>query len=375
MTLVFILLFFFYLLFVAMLIVGWNQYHKSKVPKGQEFESLISVIVPARNEGAGIKFLLEDIRRQSYQNFEVIVVDDHSGDNTSDAVVPFIHSDSRFILIRNDGEGKKAALTTGVRASKGAIIVTTDADCRVKEQWLRTISSYFQSVGTQFVFGSVKLAGSSFFARMQAHEFLSLVGTAASTAWWGFPTMCNGANLAFRKAVFDEVGGYSDNFHIPSGDDEFLMHKIFHKYPEGIQFVYDRQAVVQTSAVSFKGFMRQRVRWAGKWRHNLSVWNVMLAVFIFIFHVSVIALPLAMYAGWINVVAGLSLLIFKAAVEGVFLKKIAVFFNVPWNWGVFLLLQTVYSFYAVSIGAVSTFIPIEWKGRNLKSLALSAVKK
>ena len=145
---VFILLFFLYLLFVAMLIIGWDQYHKLTFRKGQEFESLISVIIPARNEGDKIKFLLEDIRRQSYQAFEVIVVDDHSRDNTSDAVIAFTHSDPRFILIRNDGEGKKAALNAGIRASKAAIIVTTDADCRVEVKWLRTLSSYFQSAGT-----------------------------------------------------------------------------------------------------------------------------------------------------------------------------------------------------------------------------------
>ncbi len=215
--------------------------------------------------------------------------------NTAEIVLTFASQDPRFILLASRGEGKKEALTTGINSSRGEIIVTTDGDCRVSVEWLKTVQKYFQAPRTKMVFGGVKLEGSSFFSALQSHEFLSLLGTGAATLWYGFPSMCNGANLAFRKAIFFEVGGYANNLHIPSGDDEFLMRKIFQLYPDGIQFVSDSDAVVYTPASpELKEFVHQRVRWAGKWKHDLSSWNAVLAIFIFCFQLSVLCYPLSL---------------------------------------------------------------------------------
>jgi biofilm PGA synthesis N-glycosyltransferase PgaC len=248
MTLIIIVLFFVYLIFMGLLIFGWHKSVTRHVSDDRTEDPLLSIIIPVRNEQAGIGHLLEDIRIQSYQNFEVIVVDDNSADDTTAIVLTFTCQDPRFTLLASRGEGKKVALTTGINTSRGEIIVTTDGDCRVKVDWLKTVKKYFQAHGTKMVFGGVKLEGSSFFSALQSHEFLSLVGTAAGTMWYGFPSMCNGANLAFRKGVFLEVGGYTNNFHIPSGDDEFLMRKIFKLFPQGILFLSDSNAVVTTAA-------------------------------------------------------------------------------------------------------------------------------
>jgi hypothetical protein len=188
--------------------------------------------------------------------------------------------------------------------------------------------------------------------------------------------MCNGANLAFRKAMFFEVGGYANNFDIPSGDDEFLMRKIFQYCPDGIKFISDSKAVVNTSAsAGLKEFVYQRVRWAGKWKHNVHSWNAVLAIFIFCFQLSVLLLPIAIAMGWIGAGLGVSLFLLKFIAEGFFLKKIARFVKVPWKWPVFVFLQIFYPIYAVSIGLISSFSTFEWKGRKLKSVAFSLVKK
>jgi poly-beta-1,6-N-acetyl-D-glucosamine synthase len=337
---------------------------------------LLSIIIPVRNEQAGIGNLLEDIRIQSYQNFEVIVVNDNSFDLTTEIVLKFAHQDQRFVLLTSQGNGKKKALTTGINGSRGEIIVTTDGDCRVGVDWLKTMLKYFQVSGTKMVFGGVRLQGSSFFSMVQSHEFLSLLGTAAATLWFGFPSMCNGANLAFRKDTFFEVAGYTNNLHIPSGDDEFLMRKIFKTYPDGIQFVGDAKAVVSTSASgSLKEFVHQRVRWAGKWKHDVSSLNAVLAIFIFCFQLSVLVWPMIIATGWIGIGLGMSLFILKFIAEGFFLKKIARFVKVPWKWRAFIFLQIFYSIYAVWIGLISSFSTFEWKGRKLKSVAFSMAKK
>jgi poly-beta-1,6-N-acetyl-D-glucosamine synthase len=376
MTLIIIALFFAYLIFVGLLIVGWHKSVARNLLNDQAEVPLLSIIIPVRNEQAGIGHLLEDIRIQSYQNFEVIVVNDNSSDNTAASVLTFTSQDPRVRLLGSLGEGKKVALTTGINASRGEIIVTTDGDCRVNVDWLKTIQKYFQVHSTKMVFGGVKLEGSSCFSVLQSHEFLSLVGTGAATLWYGFPSMCNGANLAFRKAVFFEVGGYTNNFHIPSGDDEFLMRKIFRNCPEGIKFISDSKAVVSASASSdLKEFVNQRVRWAGKWKHNASFWNAVLAIFIFCVQLSVLLLPVVIAMGWVSVGLGVSLFFLKFIAEGFFLKQIARFLKVPWKWPVFAFLQIFYPIYAVSIGLISSFSTFEWKGRKLKSVAFSVVKK
>jgi poly-beta-1,6-N-acetyl-D-glucosamine synthase len=375
MTLIIILLFFMYLALVVLLTVGWNKSIARHAPFAGS-DILVSVIVPVRNEQHCIGGLLEDIRNQSHRNFEAIIVNDHSLDETSDAVLNFVRQDPRFTLLPSQGNGKKKALTTGIQASRSDIIVTTDGDCRVDVDWLNTILKYFQVSSTKMVFGGVRVQGSSFFSTVQSHEFLSLVGTAAATLWFGFPTMCNGANLAFRKATFLEVGGYASNFHIASGDDEFLMRKIFQVYPDGIQFINDRDAVVGTSpSESLKEFVNQRVRWASKWKHNVSSWNAVLAILIFCFQLSVLTLPVSIAIGWIGGALGASLFFLKFIAEGIFLKKIAAFVKVPWKWPAFVFLQIFYPIYAVSIGLISSFSTFEWKGRKLKPVGFSVVKK
>ena len=376
MTLIIILLFFFYLIFVGLLTLGWDKSVRGHVFPDHDENPLLSIVIPVRNEQAGIIHLLEDIRNQSYQNFEVIVVNDSSRDNTADIVLNFTSQDARFRFLASRGEGKKVALTTGINASRGEIIVTTDGDCRVKVDWLKAVQKYFQAHDTKMVFGAVKLEGSSFFSVLQAHEFLSLVGTGAATMWYGVPSMCNGANLAFRKGVFFEVGGYANNLHIPSGDDEFLMRKIFQLYPKGIYFLSDSKGVVKTTAsMDLKEFVHQRVRWAGKWKHNVSSGNAVLAIFIFCFQVSVLLLAVGLAMGWIGVGLGASLFFLKFIADGIFLKKIARFVKVPWKWPAFVFLQIFYPIYAVSIGLISSFSTFEWKGRKLKSVGFSTVIK
>ena len=357
------------------MVYAWNRCltnSRSHLSPGQQ---CVSIVIAARNESQSIGPLLENIKQQTHKNFKVIVIDDHSSDGTSEAVQNVASVDARFSIARNSGEGKKAALTTGIKLSEGEIIVTTDADCSMGSNWLESMVAQFQQPETKFVFGGVSIEGQTFFSTLQSHEFLSLIGTAAATVSLGFPSMCNGANLAFRKSVFFEVGGYENNFHIPSGDDEFLMHKIFRLYPDGVHFVSDRQAIVRTSAVGLREFIHQRIRWAGKWSHNLSMWNIVLAMFIFVFQISIIVLPIAALSGFIDPYLASVLLLSKAGIECLFLRKVARFSGVRWSWTAFLVLQIIYPLYAVFIAMISNLFSFDWKGRTLKSFTISTVKK
>jgi poly-beta-1,6-N-acetyl-D-glucosamine synthase len=374
-TLVFILFFFLYFLFLGLLIYAWNRGLTNLTIPQSSGQPNVSIVIAARNECQTIGTLLEKIRLQTHTNFKVIIVDDHSTDGTAEVVRYFGDQDPRFSIMRSSGEGKKAALTTGIKFSKEEIVVTTDADCWVEAQWLQSMIAPFRDKETKFVFGGVKIEGQTFFSKLQSHEFLSLIGTAAGTLWWGFPTMCNGANLAFRKSVFLEVGGYENNFHIPSGDDEFLMHKIHHRYPDGVLFIPDQKAIVRTSAVGPREFIHQRIRWAGKWSHNLSMLNIMLAMAIFLFQASIILLPAATVVGFIDPYLAAVLVLAKGVVECILLRKVARFSAITWSWTAFLTLQIVYPLYAVFIAVISGSVSFDWKGRTLKSFTVSTVKK
>ena len=203
MSTVLILTFLTYFLLMVILTTGWNRAvraTKASFTSGIEVP-FISVIIPVRNESTNIGPLLDDLSRQQHKYYEVIVIDDHSDDDTAQIVEEHVKRTKNMLWLKNTGTGKKSALAQGIHSARGTIIVTTDADCRVTENWLAKIAGYFDDTSTQMVFGCVKMESTSFFASLQSIEFAALVGAGVATAAWGFPTMCNGANLAFLRRV------------------------------------------------------------------------------------------------------------------------------------------------------------------------------
>ncbi len=361
-----------YAALLVMLMVGWRLAIRKQGRIELRDQPLVSIIIPARNEERTISFLLHDLSLQSYQHLEVIVVDDHSQDGTVEKVEHEMKRDKRITLLSNVDHGKKSALALAIKSAKGSIIITTDADCRVNEPWVESLIPYFENAETKLVFGGVKISANALFENVQALEFASLIGSGAATAALGFPTMCNGANLAFRKDVFFEVEGYAGNIDVPSGDDEFLMRKIKEKYLDGIVFAGQRNAVVSTAPCkTFTEFMHQRIRWAGKWKHNTSMLSVALAIFIFSFQASIIVLASLFFLKRIDPFTAVILLSAKALLECIFLFKISNFFSLRWSWLSFLSLQLLYPFYVLTIGLLANVLSFSWKGRMLKTHTVS----
>lgn len=353
-----------YFLLLMMLLVGWKK--AMSVPLGEPTgkEPLISVIIPVRNEEMTISKILGNLIAQEYKNFEVIIVNDDSEDET---LWMASQCDLKNInIIHNKGVGKKAAIASGVAAARGSIIVTTDADCSVSPAWLKVIRAQFRDPKTMFAFGGVRMEGESgFFDALQAMEFASLIGVGASTAALRAPTMSNGANLAFRKKVFGEVKGYQGNVQIPSGDDEFLMRKVRAVYPGGIRFINHPDAIVTTrTQPTPEAFFNQRIRWASKWRYNSSRDTKALAVAVALFQVAFIA-------NWVLVFTPLILqslffIVVKMILEAAILLQVCRFLRTRWNWLAFFSLQVVYPFYVIGVAAASFFRPFEWKHRIYK---------
>lgn len=326
-----------YAVFILLLLIGFAR--RSRFTESKTTNS-ISVIIPVRNE-PNLDQLLSDLAQQQYSSYEVIVVDDHS------TVAP-------TNSIPNKDHGKKSAIVTGIISAKGDIIVTTDGDCRVTPQWLSEINKGFQDPKIKMLVGGVKIdEDQTFFSKLQSLEFVSVAVTGAATLGFGYPTMCNGANLSYRKSAFYEVHGFAGNEKISSGDDEFLMNKF-----DKNSIAYSSSVVSTKATRSLSQFISQRLRWAGKWSVNTSVFTRLLAAIVFAFHVFFIVLLLSF--NW-------KLLLVKALMEAILLFPAARFYGVKFRPIPFIVLQLVHPFYVVITGLLSQVVLPTWKGRVVET--------
>ena len=196
--------------------------------------------------------------------------------------------------------------------------------------------------------------------------------------------MCNGANLAYTKKAFEEVGGFAGIDTIASGDDMLLMHKIYKLHPDKVMFLKSKEAIVQTVPVdSVKDFFNQRIRWASKADKydDKRIFAVLLLVYI----VNVLLLVLPVIAVFDNVQpclpAGrysmfnvqcsmigvwLLLLLLKTLVELLFLYPVAKFFNKQSMLWLFPLMQPFHIIYTVIAGWLGRFGSYSWKERKVK---------
>jgi poly-beta-1,6-N-acetyl-D-glucosamine synthase len=369
MTALFTVIFLKYSVLVLVLAFGWakwNDQAKNKtIPKNRS----ISVVVAFRNEGSRLLQLIEDLESQSYNkgSFEVILIDDHSEDGSLNLLKERnTQLNIKNLQLKDRTAGKKAALDAGIQQAIGEIIVTTDADCRLKSSWLTIINQQFGDEDIKLVTGLVRINESkSLFSRLQALEFSSLIGMTGATIGLGHPVMCNGANLAFLRSAYKEVDGYKGNENIPSGDDEFLMRKISARWSRSIGFMANAEAVVATAPIhSFSEWINQRLRWASKWKHNSSLFTQAIALIVLSFHLCFILFFILAVAGMFTLKHAFLLWGVKMFAEAIFLIPACSLLQLRWRWLSFLILQFSYSFYVVGIGILSQVRGYRWKGRE-----------
>lgn len=366
---------FLYALFASTLWLTWLRMptFRPRATPADPNGPTITVIIPVRNEADNIGQLLDDLSRQTYARYEVIVADDSSTDATL-AIVEQYASRSTYALQplpltdERTASPKKRAISQSIALATGDLIVTTDGDCRVGPDWLASIAAFYGQTGANLISGPVTFTnGISLFDSLQTVEFASLIGSGAGMMALGQPTMCNGANLCYEKRVFTEVGGFAGVDHLASGDDEFLMHKVALRYPQGVRFLKSPEAIVQTGPhQSWSAFYQQRKRWASKWRAYESWLPTALAVFIFLSNAAPVVAVLGWWLGflpgnWTLVVVGL-----KVIPEFLFLRQILLFLQKKSSVPTIPLTQLIYPFYVVFFGLAAQGKGYRWKGRNLE---------
>jgi cellulose synthase/poly-beta-1,6-N-acetylglucosamine synthase-like glycosyltransferase len=255
---------------------GLIRIARSKHKHASHHEVFVSVIIPVRNEASNILRLLEEIREQDFsgQSMEVIVADDYSEDDTMALSFQYATEHPDFVLVlvpspqpELNATGKKRAIERAVAVAKGEILLFTDADTYRGKEWITSMVAGFDVAGIQMVPGPVYYSQEkNLLQKIQSLEFLGLMGTTAGSAAMGYPVMCNGANLAYRRDAFFQTGGFTDNLRYRSGDDQFMMSQIRKHYGNGaLRFNMDMKGAVSTQAeATFTGFLQQRIRWVSK---------------------------------------------------------------------------------------------------------------
>ncbi|MDH7514859.1 MAG: glycosyltransferase [Bacteroidota bacterium] len=174
----------------------------------------VSVIVAARNEIRNIDACLDSLVGLEYphESLEILVVDDESTDGTGERIAAWAARDPRIRVLSVEGtipglRGKANAVAQAIERAKGEIIMTTDADCTVPPGWVReTVRRY--GPGTGCVCGHTLLRTDGAFSGMQALDWAYMLTIASAGVGWGFPLSAVGNNMSYRRAAYEEVGGY-----------------------------------------------------------------------------------------------------------------------------------------------------------------------
>lgn len=225
----------------------------------------VSIVICAKNEEVNLTEFLPAVLAQDYPNFEVVVVNDCSWDNTGDILEEFAkrHPNVKVVTIKEDEyyqHGKKVALMLGIKGAAHELMLLTDADCKpASDQWLKQVAMRF-NVGADIILGYGPFTPEKgllnriirFDAAMIGIQYLSF--SMAGSTYMGV-----GRNLAYKKKLFYKVKGFASHYHIPSGDDDLFVNEA--ATGQKISVVMEKEAFTYTKAKdTFRAWWRQKQR-------------------------------------------------------------------------------------------------------------------
>jgi cellulose synthase/poly-beta-1,6-N-acetylglucosamine synthase-like glycosyltransferase len=365
-----LILSFFYSAYLIRCFYLWSGIEDRSEKKIESSNCKVTVVVPVRNESKNLPELLRSLNNQNYSkdNFRVIVSDDHSTDDTVAVAEAFFSSNKNLngVCISSKGLMKKSAIESAIALSNEELIVTTDADVIVDNEWIASLVNEYEKSGACMICGPVKLTGGkTFFEKIQTIEFAGLLAIGAAELSVLRPMYCNGANLAFKRELFLEVGGF-ENSRSASGDDTQLLMKIHKLYPDKISFLKDKRAIVKTGVVTgLAGIFNQRKRWASKIPGTLSFKTIAIASLAWLFHF------MLLFQFFVSVDSGEYLFFFlsiflKVTAEIFFLKSAGDFFSIKVPVYLIAAVQPFYWLYIFIVGLTAPFGSYKWKERSVR---------
>ncbi|MDN4164392.1 glycosyltransferase [Cytophagales bacterium LB-30] len=347
-------------------------YTKKEDEASADYFPTVAVVITARNESENVKTLLQSLGALDYpkERLHIYLWEDNSEENTWELFHQHTQSLPFSYTLQKVPEGvfsaKKWAIEQTTSATNAEILLLSDADCKLPSGWVKAMVAPFAHEENHMVIGPVTYFQTErLFSRLQVIEFASLVATGIASAKAGKPTMCNAANLAFRRISFLEMGGYSQWQEHVGGDDELLLYAMHEKWPGSVAVCSSAQVLVETHAASsWSEFWHQRIRWASKWNRFQRARIIALALAVFSFHAmwclayaSVFVWP---EMGWL---LGLIFML-KASGEALLLYPVLKSWNRSVSMIHMILASFLYPFYAVLIGIASNFTAFNWKGKR-----------
>lgn len=328
----------------------------------------VCIIICALNEEQTIEKCLRSIFEQnfdpdSYRDglLEIILVNDGSTDNTlSIAQKTLAEFKGTHQIINNTTSlGKKTCITSAIGICNSDLIITRDADTFTQNpNWLKTIVSHYEETGKQFIICPIEIENKNgLLNQLQFFENNALAVLTGGFVFYKKAFLCNGANLAFTKKIFEKTGGYKSHHNINSGDDVLFLEDVKKIDPETVSYLKNKNAAVITYPVKgLKKLLAQKVRWASKFDKNPNQTNAFLAIIAFLVHLfGLFYLIKPIFAHHIPLI-GIIFIFLRVLIDFLLLFLATRYYSRPIKWLWFLPLTVLYSFYVIVTALLSLII-------------------
>lgn len=356
---------------LTLALVGWSRLSYFKTSKAETHTTRVSIVIAARNEAQTIVPCLRELVQQNYplELVEIIVVDDASDDGTLAMAAQFLENQPvKVVTIRKEQHaGKKRCMAEAIAAAQGELIITSDADVFGRSSlWLRTIVAYYTETRAPFIILPLSFAeGDSVLAKFQLTENMALTGITAGYAGLRAPFLCNGANLAFSKAVYEAVGGYEAHLHISSGEDVLLMESVRRRIgPKAIRYLFSRQAIARTYYMTdLRALFQQRLRWTYKTKYNPNKLNALAGFVVVAANLLIPAFVVGLLRSspWVPYLA--IFVMAKVVFDFLLLFLASDFLGIRRMLLFLIPFECIYWIYAAGIGLASLVMKPKWKNR------------
>lgn len=276
----------------------------------------ISVIVCAKNEEENIKNFIPLLAEQNYPDFEIVLIDDASSDETLEIFEQFEkqYSNVKLVKVENNEAfwgNKKFALTLGIKAAKYEYLLFTDADCYPKtNNWIAEMSAQFTQQKTIVLgYGAYEKIKNSFLNKIIRFETLLTATQYFSWAKLGKPYMGVGRNMAYKREEFFKTNGFIEHMKIRSGDDDLFINQAANSKNTTVCYSSD-SFTYSKPKTSFKDWFTQKRRHVATAKHYKAADRTQLAVF-YASQLLFIILPIILLAFQFQWIIVLSLIGFR----------------------------------------------------------------
>lgn len=335
---------------------------------GQTHHTRTCIIICARNEEQAIGPCLQSIFEQQFDRslLEIIFVNDASSDRTLAVATPLLEqSGIRFQTISSlKPQGKKKSITRAIDLCNSELIVTRDADTYTNSlNWLGCIVGFHEQSRREFIIAPLQVKEDpSFITQLQVFENNALSILTGGFALAGHPFLCSGANLAFTRALFHRMNGYSNHSHIASGDDVLFLAEVKQKEPATIGYLKHSDATVVTYPIkAFRPLLDQKIRWSAKFSVNPNALNTLMAVLVLIVHlIPCFFIAEALFGGHLRLI-GLFFVFSGFLIDFLLLFLASRYFKKAVSWPWLLPAWIAYGFFAILVGVGGWFYKPQWK--------------